>query len=121
MADGEKVPFMDLGWQWRQIAEEVRPEIDDLFERSVFCLGPYVERFEEAFSDYAGVSHAVAVNSGTSALHLAVLAAGLGSGDKVLVPGNSFIASAWGAVYAGVEPVFCDVGPRTGKIDGSDA
>lgn len=117
----QTVPFMDLGRQWREIAADVLPEVEELFERSAFCLGPYVTRFEDAFAAYLGVKHAVGVNSGTSALHLAVLAADLGPGDKVLIPGNSFIASAWGAVYAGAEPVFCDVLPETGNIDVRDA
>lgn len=117
----EPVPFMDLGWQWRAIATDAMPEIQDLFERSAFCLGPYVTRFEEAFAAYVGVRHAIGVNSGTSALHLAYLAAGIGPGDRVLVPGHTFVATAWGLCYAGAVPVFCDVDPATGNIDAADA
>jgi dTDP-4-amino-4,6-dideoxygalactose transaminase len=112
---------MDLGCQWREIAAEVMPEVEELFERSAFCLGPYVSRFEEAFAAYLGVKHAVGVNSGTSALHLAYLAAGIGPGDRVLVPAHAFVATAWGLCYAGAVPVLCDVDPETGNIDPDDA
>jgi dTDP-4-amino-4,6-dideoxygalactose transaminase len=112
---------MDLGCQWREIAADVLPEVQELFERSAFCLGPYVERFEDAFAAYLGVKHAVGVNSGTSALHLAYLAAGIGPGDRVLVPAHTFVATAWGLRYAGAVPVFCDVDPDTGNIDVRDA
>jgi dTDP-4-amino-4,6-dideoxygalactose transaminase len=118
---GAGVPFMDLGCQWREIAADVLPEVQDLFERSAYCLGPYVTRFEEAFAAHVGVKHVVGVNSGTSALHLAYLVAGIGPGDRVLVPGYTFVATAWGVRYAGATPVFCDVDPDTGNIDVRDA
>ncbi len=118
---GVGVPFMDLGWQWREIAADALPEIQDLFEQSAYCLGPYVTRFEEAFAAFLGVKHAVGVNSGTSALHLAYLVAGIGPGDRVLVPGYTFVATAWGVRYLGATPVFCDVDPDTGNIDARDA
>lgn len=115
------VPFNDLAIQWRAIKDGLMPDLERLFESSAFVLGPSVDRFEKNFADYIGVRHAVGVNSGTSALHLAVLAAGIGPGDKVLVPAHTFVATAWGAVYAGAEPVFCDVDERTGTIDVADA
>ena len=115
------VPFADLSHQWRAIADEVLPELRELFERSAFCLGPWVERFERAFADYIGVRHAVAVNSGTSALHLALIAAGVGPGDHVLIPAQTFIATAWAVLYVGARPVLCDVDPLTGGIDLADA
>lgn len=117
----ETIPFMDLSWQWRQIAAEVMPRMDDLFARSAFSSGPFVEEFETAFAQWLGVEHVVACNTGTSALHLAMMAAGVGPGDKVLVPASTFIATAWGVVYAGATPVFCDVDPQTANIDVRDA
>ena len=116
-----RVPFNDLAIQWREIADDVRAEYEEVFERSAFCLGPHVDRFEQEIADYLGVSHAVAVNSGTSALHLAVLAAGLGPGDEVLVPAHTFIATLWGPLYAGATPILCDVEDTTGNIDVADA
>jgi dTDP-4-amino-4,6-dideoxygalactose transaminase len=115
------VPFNDLAIQWREIADAVRAEYEEVFERSAFCLGPHVDRFEQEIADYLGVSHAVAVNSGTSALHLAVVASGLGPGDEVLVPAHTFIATLWGPLYAGATPILCDVEDATGNIDVADA
>lgn len=115
------VPFMDLGWQWRQIRDEVMPRLEHLFAESAFSLGPYVEEFEQAFAAWLVAGHVVAVDSGTAALHLAMIAAGIGPGDEVLVPANTFIATAWGVVYVGARPIFCDVEPDTANIDVSDA
>src|SRR5579862_5520209 len=89
-----EVPFADLSWQWRAIAEAVMPEIQELMSLSAFCLGPFTSRFEEAFAEYLGVRHVVGVNSGTSALHLAMICSGIGPGDEVLIPTNTFAATA---------------------------
>ena len=96
-------------------------DLRKLFETSAFILGPFVERFEKAAAEYLGVAHAVGVNSGTSALHLALIAAGIGPGDKVLLPANTFIATAWSVLYVGAEPVLCDVEPASWTIDLADA
>nr|WP_157872610.1 DegT/DnrJ/EryC1/StrS family aminotransferase [Bradyrhizobium sp. ORS 278] len=112
-----KVPFNDLSIQWQQIAVDVRQDFEMIFEQSAFCLGPFVERFEADIAQYLGVRHAIGVNSGTSALHLAALAKGIGPGDEVIVPAHSFIATLWGVLYAGATPVFCDVEPTTGNLD----
>jgi dTDP-4-amino-4,6-dideoxygalactose transaminase len=116
-----RVPFADLSWQWRQIEAEVLPDLSRLFAASAFCLGAWVERFEAAIADYLCVTHAIGVNSGTSALHIAMLAAGIGRGDRVLVPANTFIATAWAVLYVGAQPVLCDVDPESWTIDPADA
>jgi len=121
MSSSVRVPFVDLAIQWQAIKDAARPELDALFDRSAFVLGPYVDRFEKAAADYLGVKHAVGVNSGTSALHLALIAAGVGRGDKVLVPAMTFIATAWPLLYAGAIPVLCDVEETSGNIDLADA
>lgn len=115
------VPFMDLGWQWGEIRSEVMPRLEELFASSAFSLGPYVEEFEQSFAEWLGVKEVVALNSGTSALHLAMIACGIGPGDEVILPANTFVATAWGVVYVGATPVFCDVDSKTGTIDLTDA
>ena len=117
----ERVPFNDLSIQWSEIDADVRHDYENIFAESAFCLGPYVEKFEHEFANYLGARHAIGVNSGTSALHLAVLAAGIGAGDEILVPAHTFIATAWSALYVGAIPVFCDVDERSGTIDLTDA
>jgi dTDP-4-amino-4,6-dideoxygalactose transaminase len=112
-----RIPFNDLSVQWRAIADAVRGDIEAIFDTSAFCLGPFVEAFESDIARHLGVRHAIGVNSGTSALHLAVLAAGIGPGDEIIVPAHTFIATVWGALYAGATPVLCDVEPETGNID----
>lgn len=115
------IPFNDIAIQWREIEHTVRPSIERIWETSAFCLGPDVEAFEHEIADYLGVPYAIGVNSGTSALHLAVVAAGLGLGDEVFVPAHTFIATCWGLIYANVKPVLCDVDDATGTIDAADA
>ena len=84
--------------------------------------GLRVEAFEHAFADFTGAAHAIAVTSGTAALHLALLAAGIGPGDEVLVPGFTFVATAAAVRYCGAEPVLCDVASAAnGLIDPEDA
>ncbi len=115
------VPFVDLACQWAEIRDATLPEIDALFASSAFVLGPWVARFEREIADYLGVRHAVGVGSGTAALHIAFAAAGIGPGDRVLVPAHTFIGSIWGLLYLGAEPVLCDVDARTGLLDLDDA
>ena len=117
----EIVPFVDLSHQWRQIRGEALPKMGRLFEANAFCLGPWVMAFERRIGDYLGARHAVAVSSGSAALHLATIAAGIGRGERVLVPAHSFIGTIWGLLYQGACPVFCDVDPTTGTIDVADA
>jgi len=116
-----RVPFVDLSPQWDTVKRDVMPGLQHLFETSAYCLGPAVERFEKSFAEYIGTRHVIGVNSGTSALHLAVLAAGIRAGDKVLLPSHTFVATAWAVVYAGAQPIFCDVEKETGNIDIADA
>jgi len=116
-----QVPFVDLSCQWHEIRDAVLPDLDALFTSSAFVLGPWVERFEQEIAGYLGVRHAIGVGSGTAALHLAFMAAGIGPGDKVLVPAHTFIGSIWGLLYLGAEPVLCDVEPDTGLLDLADA
>lgn len=115
------VPFVDLSCQWDQVRDVVMPDIERLFAANAFCLGNWVTDFERDIADYLGARHVVAVSSGSAALHLAVVAAGIGRGDKVLVPSNTFAGTVWGLVYAGATPIFCDVEEATGAIDLADA
>jgi dTDP-4-amino-4,6-dideoxygalactose transaminase len=115
------IPFTDLSFQWRQIETKALPDIHRMFEQSMFCLGPFVDRFEQGASDYLGIAHAIGVNSGTSALHLALIAAGIGPGDKVLIPSFTFVATAWAVLYVGATPVLCDVEEDSANIDLADA
>ena len=117
----EHVPFNDLSHQWHQIREGALPEISRLFETGAFCLGPFVEDFERSIAGYLGVKYAIGVNSGTSALHLALVAAGVGPGDKVLLPSLTFVATAWAVLYVGATPVLCDVEEGGAAIDVDDA
>jgi perosamine synthetase len=96
--------------------EEIRGVIDVL-QSGTIAEGPRVKQFEEAFASYIGTKHAVAVNSGTAALHVALLARDIGPGDEVIVPPFTFIATANAVLFAGAKPVFADVEPDTFNID----
>jgi dTDP-4-amino-4,6-dideoxygalactose transaminase len=117
----DHVPFADLSFQWRQVEAAVMPDLKLLFESGAFSSGPWVARFEKQIADYLGANDAIGVNSGTSALHLALIAAGIGPGDQVLVPANTFMATVWAVLYVGAVPVLCDVDPRSWTINVVDA
>jgi len=112
-----KVPLLDLTRQDAALRAEILDAVDRLSGQASFILGEAVERFESEFAAYVGARHCVGVNSGTSALHLALLAAGVGPGDEVITPANTFIAVAEAISYAGAAPVFVDIDPATANVD----
>ena len=111
------LPFVDLQRQYATIREEVQNAIQRVLEHSAFISGPEVEAFETAFAQYCGVRHCIGVNSGTSALHLALIACGIGVGDEVITVPMTFIATSWAISYVGATPVFVDVDPTTCTMD----
>jgi dTDP-4-amino-4,6-dideoxygalactose transaminase len=111
------VPYFDLKAQYGLLRDEILEALDRLCQNATFILGEEVERFEQAFAKYCEVKHCVALNSGTSALHLALLTAGVGAGDEVITTANTFIATAEAIVYSGATPVFVDIEPTTANID----
>ncbi len=113
----KKIPCLDLKGQHQQIKKEVFELFEKVYENTAFSGGPFVEEFEKAFSAYTGTKHTVGVNNGTSALHLAMLALGIGQGDEVIIPANTFIATAWGVSYVGATPVFVDCDANNWEID----
>jgi dTDP-4-amino-4,6-dideoxygalactose transaminase len=112
---------MALERQHAPLMPDLRAAFDRVVGASSYILGSEVEAFEAEFADYCGAEHCVGVASGTAALTIALLAAGIGPGDEVIVPGHTFIASALAVVHAGATPVFCDVEEGTGLIDARSA
>jgi dTDP-4-amino-4,6-dideoxygalactose transaminase/acetyltransferase-like isoleucine patch superfamily enzyme len=115
--DSKTVPFLDLKAQYRSIEAEVKDALNRVLESGNFVLGEEVAAFEQEFAAYCQAKYAVAVNSGTSALHLALLAAGIGSDDEVITTPFTFVATASAITYTGARPVFVDIEPRTFNID----
>jgi dTDP-4-amino-4,6-dideoxygalactose transaminase len=112
-----KVPVLDLQAQYRALEGEIDAALKRVCENSWFKLGPEVEKFERDWAAYCGAARCVAVNSGTSALHLALLACGVGPGDEVVTRPMSFFATAETILYCGARPVFADTDPLTYNID----
>jgi dTDP-4-amino-4,6-dideoxygalactose transaminase len=111
------IPFLDLKAQYRQIKPQVDAAVMRVIESGHFVLGPDVATFEERFAAYCGVAHCRALNSGTSALHLALLAAGIGPGDEVITVSMTFVATTAAILYSDARPVFVDVDPITWTMD----
>lgn len=102
------IPFLDLKTQYNSIKEEVLPAIQNVLENTSFVLGKTVVDFEKRFAEAHQVKHCFAVSSGTDGNHLALWSLGIGPGDEVIIPANTFIATAWGATLNGATPVFVD-------------
>ena len=133
MSEQQSVPFVDLNTQHAQIADEVARGFDRVLAEGTFILGPEVEAFEREFADYSGVAHVVGVGNGTDAIELALVGSGIGPGDEVIIPANTFVATAEAVVRAGatLKLVDCDddflidvaavasaIGPHTKAIIG---
>jgi dTDP-4-amino-4,6-dideoxygalactose transaminase len=111
------VPFVDLKAQAELLGEEYRLVMESIVSRAAYTMGPELTAFEEEFANYCQCDFAVGVSSGTDALKLAYLAAGVGPGDEVIVPVNTFIATAEAVSHVGARPVFVDCQPGTANID----
>jgi dTDP-4-amino-4,6-dideoxygalactose transaminase len=111
------IPFVDLRAQYHSIKSEVDAAILSVLENCQFTLGSEVARFEEEFATYTGSKFAIGVNTGTSALHLALLAADIGAGDEVITVPFTFVATVAAIHYTGARPVFVDIDPRTFTMD----
>ena len=111
------VPFVDLRSQYLSIKQEIDEALARVLDQTSFVLGREVEAFEAAFAQYTGASFCVGLNSGTAAIQLAVTACGLGAGDEVIVPANTFFATAEGVSTAGATPVFVDADAVSYNLD----
>lgn len=110
------IPMVNLKAQYAEIKQEVEQGLAQTIENCTFILGPNVQAFEKEAAEYLGVKHAIGVASGTDALHLALLAEGIGKGDEVITTAFTFIATAEAIRYVGAKPVFVDVDPKTFNI-----
>ncbi|MFA6163662.1 MAG: DegT/DnrJ/EryC1/StrS family aminotransferase, partial [Methylobacter sp.] len=110
------IPMVNLKAQYAEIKAEVEQGLAETIENCSFILGPNVQAFEKEAAEYLGVKHAIGVASGTDALHLALIAEGIGAGDEVITTAFTFIATAEAIKYVGAVPVFVDIDPKTFNI-----
>ncbi len=115
----KKIPCLDLQGQHKQVKQEIFEAFERVYEKTAFSGGSFVEEFENAFAKYIGSNYAAGVSNGTIALHLAMIALEIGPGDEVIIPANTFIATAWGVSHAGATPVFVDCDADSWEIDTS--
>jgi len=115
--DGLKIPLIGLDRQIRSIRDELNKEIERVLDKGWFVLGETLEKFEMEFAKYCGVKYAIGVASGTDALLLSLKALGIGRADEVLVPANTFVATAEAVTHSGATPIFVDIDAGTYNID----
>ncbi len=108
---------IDLSRDFQKHRKEYLEAIEAVCEETAFSGGRFADQFDKEFAAYCGVPYAAGVNNGTSALHCAMMALGIGHGDEVIVPANTYIATAWGVTYTGAVPVFVDCTKDTWEID----
>jgi dTDP-4-amino-4,6-dideoxygalactose transaminase len=111
------IPFVDLKAQYASIREDVNQAIQHVLDTCQFTLGSEVAAFETEFAAYCHAAHAIGVNTGTSALHLALLAAGIGPGDEVITVPHTFVATVCAIHYTGAKAILVDVDPRSFTMD----
>ena len=113
----EAVPYLDLPAQMRTIRKDIDAAIARTLDHCSFCLGPDVAQFEKDFARFCGAEHCVGLNSGTSALHVALKLLNLGPGDEVITTPCTFVATSWAISYVGAKPVYVDVDDATFNLD----
>jgi dTDP-4-amino-4,6-dideoxygalactose transaminase len=114
-----EVPLVDLRIQTDRVAEGVRAALDQVMSTTSFVLGPQVDRFEQEYAEFCSVGHCIGVGNGTDAIELALRAAGIGAGDEVVIPANTFVATAEAVVRSGARVVLADCDERF-LIDAAD-
>jgi dTDP-4-amino-4,6-dideoxygalactose transaminase len=114
-----KVPFLDLKIQYQSIKNHIDPAIQNVIDNTAFILGKAVSDFEEKFAKEHQVKHCLGTSSGTDANHIALWSLGIKNDDEIIIPANTFIATAWGATLCGAKPVFVDCHPESYNIDPS--
>src|SRR5215216_756542 len=107
----ETIPYLDLRAQYRPLRSEVLGALEEVCESTTFAQGPATSKFEAEFAAYCGVDHCVSLNSGTTALHVALRCLNVGPGDEVVTVSMTCIATAWAISYVGATPVFVDIDP----------
>jgi dTDP-4-amino-4,6-dideoxygalactose transaminase len=115
------IPLVNLPRQYQKLAPEIDQAIREVCSRGEFILGRAVADFEQAYADYLGARHCIGVASGTDALHLILRALGIGPGDEVIVPANTFIATAQAVWCCGASPILVDCDERTATLDAASA
>ena len=112
-----KVPFLDLKSQIGTIRAEIEERFSSIINNTAFVCGKDVANFENKFTEMQDVKHALGLSSGTDGNHLAMVASDIGQGNEVILPVNTFIATAEGISHAGAKPVFIDINEHTYNID----
>jgi dTDP-4-amino-4,6-dideoxygalactose transaminase len=113
----DKISYLDLPAQIRSVREEIDDAIARTLDHCSFCLGPDVVQFEKDFAKFCDAQYCVAFNSGTSALHIALMLLGVSSGDEVITTPFTFVATSWAISYVGAKPVYVDIEDATMNLD----
>ena len=117
MSDGRKIPWISLTAQHKALHHQILELVGKILDSGIFAAGPYTAEFEKAFAAHEGATHAFAVSNGTLALEAALAASGVGAGDDVLTPPNSFFATTEAVLLRGARPVYVDIDPETYTLD----
>src|SRR5687768_1629976 len=117
MSSRPTIPWFDLSRQTESLRAELTAAIEEVLRGGDFILGRHVEEFETRFAEFVGAKHCLGLNSGTSALHAALVALNVGPGDEVVTTPATWISTAWAITYVGARPVFADIDPLTGCLD----
>jgi dTDP-4-amino-4,6-dideoxygalactose transaminase len=113
----DQVPYLDLSAQIRSVRKEIDAAIARTIDNCSFCLGPDVAQFEKDFAKFCGAEHCLGFNSGTSALHIALLLLDIKPGDEVITTPFTFVATSWAISYVGAKPVYVDIEDATMNLD----
>ncbi len=111
------IPLVDLKKQHDSLHQEIEASLKLVMTSASFIKGPTLEQFEENFAKFIGIKHCIGVASGTDALHLSLLALGVGKGDEIILPANTFIATAYAVLYTGAKPILVDIDPNSYNLD----
>src|SRR5690349_10614805 len=113
----DAIPYLDLSAQMRPLRKQIDAAIARTLDNCSFCLGPDVGQFERDFARFCAADHCVAFNSGTSALHVAMLLLNVGPGDEVITTPSTFVATSWAISYTGAKPVYVDIEEQTFNLN----